>query len=152
MLICNAAWFVRAPFLELDSGSFEKAWRACMNSAIGATSAALPLMLKQRHGTILFTGATASLRGSASFAAFAAAKFALRGLAQSLAREFQPRSIHIVHVVLDGVLKESAGRFGVNPARAICARDAARVYRLLAEQPPSAWTHELDLRPSAETF
>jgi NAD(P)-dependent dehydrogenase (short-subunit alcohol dehydrogenase family) len=153
-LVLNTANFVSAPFAHLEVSDFEAAWGAAIPIAVNAIQAALPAMLEQGRGTILFSGATASVRGGAGFAAFAAAKFALRGLAQSLAREYQPRGIHVAHVVIDGVLSRSAAaqRFAVEHERAIDPADVARTYRWLAEQPRSTWTHELDLRPHTERF
>jgi len=103
---------------------------------------------------VIFIGATASVRGSAKFAALAAAKFALRGFAQALARECQPQGVHVVHLVIDGLLRgsPSIARFGGSEARAIPPAEVARACRWLAAQPPSAWTHELDMRSSAERF
>jgi len=103
---------------------------------------------------MIFSGATAATRGTARFAAFASAKFALRGLTQSLAREYQSQGIHIAHVVIDGLLGGSAsiGKFGGSEERSIDPAAVAVSYRMLAEQPSSAWTLELDVRPSSERF
>ena len=116
-------------------------------------------MVTRERGTILFTGATASLRGSANFAAFAGAKHALRALAQSMARELGPKNIHVAHVVVDGAIDTEFIRSNF-PARAalkdqdgILSPDAiAEVYWQLHLQPRSAWTHEMDLRPWLETW
>ena len=97
-------------------------------------------------GTILFTGATASLRGSANFAPFAIAKFGLRALAQSMARELGPKGIHVAHVVIDGQIGEAEGDAKLNPA------DIAEAYWSLYRQPRSAWTLEADLRTWVEKF
>jgi len=154
VLICNAASFHCAPFMTLSDADFAETWRASVASSVGAAQAALPSMLGQGRGVILFSGATASLRGAANFAAFASAKFAVRGLAQSLAREYQARGVHVAHIILDGILggSGSAQRLGVAPDHAIDPHGAAVEYLRLAEQPASAWTHELDLRPSTEKF
>jgi NAD(P)-dependent dehydrogenase (short-subunit alcohol dehydrogenase family) len=103
---------------------------------------------------LLFSGATASVRGSSGFSAFAASKFALRGLVQSLAREHQPRGIHVAHVLLDGLLlgSPSVERFGGQASKALVPDDIAKAYVWLAEQPPTAWTHELDMRHHEERF
>ena len=153
-LVYNAAHLVVAPFEELALSDFEAAWRVCIAGAVGCAQAVLPAMRARGHGTLIFSGATASVRGAARFAAFAAAKFALRGLAQSLAREYQPQGIHVVHVVLDGLLLGSSShqRFGAEDGNSIDPSDVAKTYRWLAEQAPSAWTHELDLRPQRECF
>lgn len=154
VLVCNAARLLIAPFTETSLAEAETVWRACVTSAFGAAQGALPGMRQRGRGTIVFSGATASLRGSAKFAAFAAAKFALRGLAQSLAREVQPEGVHVAHVVIDGLLRgsPSSQRFAKPEAPMLDPADVARSYRWLADQPPSAWTHELDLRPPGEKF
>jgi NADP-dependent 3-hydroxy acid dehydrogenase YdfG len=116
--------------------------------------AVLPQMVRQRSGAIVISGATASTRGAARFAAFASAKFALRGLAQSLAREYHSKGVHVAHVILDGLLRgsPSATRFGSDKDDGIDPNQVAETYRWLAEQEASSWTHELDLRPSSEKF
>lgn len=153
-LIYNAAHFIMAPFAELGLSDFDTAWRVSVGGAVGAAQAVLPAMLRRGKGTIIFSGATGSVRGTARFAAFASAKFALRGMAQSLAREVQPHGVHVAHVVLDGLLRGSPSieRFGGSDTRSIDPAEAARAYRWIAEQPPSTWTHELDLRPHNEKF
>ena len=103
-------------------------------------------MIGSKTGTILFTGATASLRGSANFAPFAIAKFGLRALAQSMARELGPKGIHVAHVVIDGQIGEAEGDTKLNPA------DIAEAYWSLYRQPRSAWTLEADLRTWVEKF
>ncbi len=154
VLIYNAAQWVMAPFLELRASDFESAWRASVGGAVACAQAVLPAMLDAGGGAMVFSGATAALRGGARFAAFASAKFALRGLAQSLAREFQPRGIHVAHVVLDGLLRDSASatRFNAQTERTMDPAEVARVYRQLVEQPRSTWTQELDLRAQTEAF
>jgi NAD(P)-dependent dehydrogenase (short-subunit alcohol dehydrogenase family) len=112
-------------------------------------------MQKQRKGTLILTGATASTRGSAGFGPFASAKFALRGLAQSLAREFQPQGIHVVHPILDGIIWSglSRQRFpNIKQENCLLPEDLAKTYWGLAHQAPSTWTHELDIRPQSESF
>ena len=153
-LICNAAHLTMVPFAELRLSDFETAWRVSVGGAVGAVQAVLPGMLRQGKGAILLSGATGSVRGTARFAAFASAKFALRGLAQSLAREVQPQGVHVAHVVLDGLVRGSPSikKFGGSETRSIDPLEAAQAYRWLAEQPSSAWTHELDLRPHNERF
>jgi NAD(P)-dependent dehydrogenase (short-subunit alcohol dehydrogenase family) len=154
VLVCNAAHLVVAPISELSADDFDASLRVGVGAAFHCVQAVLPSMRARGSGTILFSGATASLRGGARFAALAAAKFALRGLAQALARELQPHGIHVAHVVLDGLLagSPSVQRFGGNPSRTIEPAEAARAYRWLAEQNRSAWTHEIDLRPHSERF
>jgi NAD(P)-dependent dehydrogenase (short-subunit alcohol dehydrogenase family) len=154
VLVHNAAHFVMAPFAELQAMDFETAWKVSVGGAAACVRAALPGMLRRGRGTLIFSGATGSTRGTARFAAFASAKFALRGLAQSLAREYQPQGIHVAHVVLDGLLRgsPSVARFGASNELALDPGDVAATYRWLAEQPASAWTHEIDPRPRGERF
>ncbi len=155
VLVHNAAALVRGSFLELQAEDFEQAWRNTVLTAFNACRAALPGMLKRGAGTVILSGATASLRGGAGFAPFASAKFALRGLAQSLAREFQGQGLHVAHVVLDGILwsERSRGRFpGLVPDRCLDPDAVAETYWQLAHQPESAWTLEIDLRPRTESF
>jgi len=153
-LIHNAAQLVVAPFAELKPADFEAAWRTSVLGAVACAQAVLPGMVQHRRGALIFSGATASIRGGARFAAFAAAKFALRGLAQSLAREYHAQGVHVAHVVPDGLLRgsKSVERFGGSDAQAIDPVEIAKTYRWLAEQERSAWTHELDLRPASEKF
>jgi NAD(P)-dependent dehydrogenase (short-subunit alcohol dehydrogenase family) len=110
-------------------------------------------------GTIIFTGASASLRGSARFAAFAGAKHALRALAQSMARELGPRGIHVAHTIIDGAIDTEFTRQKFPDRHALKAQDGilapdhiAEAYWMLHRQPRDAWTHELDLRPWSEKF
>ena len=121
--------------------------------ALGAfrvAQAVAPAMVQAGGGTLIFSGATASRRGGAEFAAFASAKFALRGLTQSLARAWQPQGVHVVHAILDGVIAGSA-RSAAHTARLDPAA-IAESYWQLAQQQPGAWTHELDLRGADEPF
>ena len=94
------------------------------------------------------------MRGGARFSAFASAKFALRGLTQSLAREYQPAGVHVCHVILDGIIDTARSRdlHALDPAKMMKPEDIADAYWQLAHQPKSTWTHELDLRPSSESF
>ena len=116
-------------------------------------------MLPRGHGTIIFTGATASVRGGAGFCAFAGAKHALRALAQSMARELGPKGIHVAHTVIDGAIdtrfiaENFPERYALKASDGILNPDAiAEAYWQLHSQQRSAWTHELDLRPWNETF
>ena len=154
VVVCNAAHLKIAPFAELSLEDFDAAWRAGVGTAFASARAVLPAMLARKSGAIIISGATASTRGAARFSAFASAKFALRGLAQSLAREYQPAGIHVVHVVLDGILRGSASvaRFSTKDEDCMDPRDIAHTYRLLAEQRTNAWTHEIDLRPGNGRF
>ena len=154
VLIHNAAQFTMGSFLELTDAQFDACWHAGVSGAAAAARVTLPGMLANGKGALLLSGATGSVRGSARFSAFSAAKFGLRGLAQSLAREYHAQGIHVAHVVLDGLLRGSPSveRFGGRDTLTIDPAEAARTYRWLAEQPASAWTHELDLRPKGEKF
>ncbi|MEE9326496.1 MAG: SDR family NAD(P)-dependent oxidoreductase [Cocleimonas sp.] len=100
--IHNAAYLVHKPFLELNEAEFTDIWKTSCLGAMHGMQRVLPNMLSNKSGTILVSGATASVKAGAEFAAFASAKFALRGLTQSLAREFGPKGIHIAHILLDG--------------------------------------------------
>jgi NAD(P)-dependent dehydrogenase (short-subunit alcohol dehydrogenase family) len=150
----NAGRLLRGSFLELGPGDFEQAWRVNVGTALPITRAVLGPMLERGEGALIYTGATASVRGGAAFGPFASSKFALRGLAQSLARELGPRGIHVAHVVVDGVIwgQRAASDFGMARQDCIEPRDLAQTYLQLLQQPPSCWTHELDLRPAAERF
>jgi NAD(P)-dependent dehydrogenase (short-subunit alcohol dehydrogenase family) len=111
-------------------------------------------MIARGKGAIILTGATAGIRGAAQFSAFASAKFALRGLAQSLARECGPKGVHVAHVILDGLIDEAQTdqRFGPPQSARMDPDAVASIYLELASQHPSAWTHEMDLRPFSERF
>jgi NAD(P)-dependent dehydrogenase (short-subunit alcohol dehydrogenase family) len=144
--IYNAGAFLRRPLLELEPADMEAMWRISALGGFLLAREAARHMLPRGRGTLIFTGATASLRGGAGFAAFAGGKFALRALAQSAARELGPQGIHVAHVVIDG-------QVGRDPKGAMIDPDAvAEAYFALHLQPKSAWTHELDLRPSVEKF
>jgi NAD(P)-dependent dehydrogenase (short-subunit alcohol dehydrogenase family) len=153
--IYNAGTYVKAGLLELTPEQFESAWRIdCMGGFLTAREV-VPAMLERGRGTLLFTGATASVRGSARFAAFAVGKFGLRALAQSLAREFGPKGIHVAHVVIDGMIDAQRVRSMVpgGEAATMLSPDAiAETYWQLHSQDASAWTQELDVRPAAEKF
>lgn len=146
LVVFNASAFTRKPVVELTAGEIESAWRASCLGGFLVGRAAARAILPGGPGTILLTGATASLRGSANFAAFAIGKFGLRALAQSMARELGPQGIHVAHVIVDGGIGENAEESRLAP-------DAiAGSYWHLHSQPKSAWTLELDLRPWVEKF
>ena len=159
LAVHNAGSNEPVPFLDLSEERFTRHWREHALGGFQTAQAALPVLLAQGRGTLIFTGASGSLRGKAKYAPFAAAKAALRALAQSLAREFGPRNIHVGHVVIDGgiegqrllsrmpTLVEQRGPDGLLKIDAI-----AEAYWTLHHQHRSAWTHELDLRPWAESF
>jgi NAD(P)-dependent dehydrogenase (short-subunit alcohol dehydrogenase family) len=155
LAVFNAATFEPGSVLDTSPEDFERCWRiGCLGGFLVGRAAAR-LMLEQGRGTILFTGATASLRGGAGFVKLAAPKFALRAVAQSMARELGPRGIHVAHVIIDGQIRTprydhlaaSRGRDALLEPDAIAA-----AYLALHRQPPSAWTLELDLRPWVERF
>ena len=141
---------------NLTAKDFEDGWRAGCFGGFLVGRAAARLMAPAGRGTILFTGATASLRGSANFAGFAVGKFGLRALAQSMARELGPKGIHVAHVIVDGMIEAEhrAGRKrSENAPDALLDPNAiAEAYWQLHRQPRNAWTHELDLRPWLEKF
>ena len=150
----NAARLVTGKFLESDFDAYQDAWQAAVGTAIVVSQAILPRFAQRGRGVAIFSGATASIRGAAGFGPFAAAKFALRGLAQSLARELAPAGIHIAHVVIDGVIWGDRAEHQFRMDRAACIEpDAlADLYLKLIDQPASCWTHEIDVRPAGEKF
>jgi len=154
VLIHNPHLLVVKPFESTTTVEFEQAWRVACLGAVIAVQAVIPHMAARRQGTVILTGATAGLRGNANFSAFASAKFALRGLAQSLAREYGAKGVHVAHVVLDGLIDEpqTDQRFGSQSESRMDPRSIAQTYLDLAAQPPSTWTHEMDLRPFSERF
>lgn len=155
VLIYNAGHYAPGGILEIDPERFETAWRVNCYGGFLAAREVLPAMIKAGTGTILYTGATAALRGSSRFAGLAVGKFGLRALAQSLAREFASQGIHVAHVVIDGQIGTPSARER-DPKRAdetfLAPRAIAEMYWQLHSQPPSAWTQELDLRPHLEKF
>jgi NAD(P)-dependent dehydrogenase (short-subunit alcohol dehydrogenase family) len=156
----NVGGNVRFPIRETTTRVYTKVWEMCALGGFLAGREAARVMMPRRRGTILFTGATASVRGGSGYAAFAGGKHALRALAQSMARELGPEGIHVAHVVVDGAIdtdftrqrapdtyeaRKAAGSI-LNP------ESIAENYWMLHCQPPDAWTHELDLRPYSETW
>lgn len=154
ILIHNTAQLTIKPFLEMDEDEFEYVWRNMVLSAHNLARASMVLLASRGDSAFLVSGATASLRGGNKFSAFASAKFALRGLTQSLAREFQPKGVHVAHIILDGIIDTSASRalHSMDPDRMMASHDIAEAYFNLAHQPKSTWTHELDLRPASDSF
>lgn len=154
IVIHNTAELVIRPFLDLDDDDFERCWRSMVLSLVHLARATLPAMRGAGGGAMIVSGATASIRGGANFAAFASAKFALRGLTQSLARGYQADGVHVAHVIIDGILDTAKSRamHALDPALMLDVADVAEAYWSLAHQPRSAWTHELDLRPASERF
>ncbi len=157
--IFNAGANFRASILDTPADMFEKVWRLSCYAGFLFGREAARRMAPRGRGSIVFTGATASLRGAAQFAAFAAAKGGLRQVAQSMARELGPKNIHVAHVVIDGMIDNSrtrtqmAERVKALPEDGMLKTDdIAELYWQLHLQPRSAWTFEADLRPWAERF
>ena len=157
--VYNVGGNVRFPIREMTSRVYFKTWEmGCFGGFLMGREVA-KVMVPRGRGTILFTGATASLRGGVGFAAFAGAKHALRALAQSMAREFGPLGIHVAHVVIDGAIdtpfirENFPERYALKEQQGILDPEAiAENYWRLHVQPKSAWTHELDLRPWIEKW
>lgn len=151
----NAGAFQMGGILDLSPGQFDECFRANCGGAFYAAKQVLPAMVEAGRGTVLLTGATASLRGSARFSALAVGKFGLRALAQSMAREFGPQGVHVAHVIVDGQIHTPRVR-EMMPDReedTMLSPDAiAETYWQLHAQDPTAWTLEMDLRPSVESF
>ena len=162
IVISNPGGNVNFPIRETTERVFYKVWKmACLTGFLSGREAA-KYMVPRNKGTILFTGATASMRGGSGFGAFASAKFALRGLAQSMARELGPQNIHVAHLIIDaGVdtafVKERLEARGINrdelPEDTLMnPKSVGEAYWMLHNQTRDAWTHEMDLRPFAEKF
>jgi NAD(P)-dependent dehydrogenase (short-subunit alcohol dehydrogenase family) len=159
----NAGSNVSKPLLETTDKLFLKAWElACYAGFLVGREAAIH-MLKRGRGTILFTGATASIRGSKGFAAFSSAKFGLRAVAQSMARELGPKNIHVVHLLIDAGVDSEAIHQRMKAATGIDAKEIppdsltktasiAEAYWFAHQQNKDGWTHELDLRPAGEKW
>ncbi|MBI1731453.1 MAG: SDR family NAD(P)-dependent oxidoreductase [Gammaproteobacteria bacterium] len=158
LVVFNAGAFVPKGILETDTEEFERCWRVgCLGGFLVGREAVRAMLDAPGDAgkTIIFTGATASLRGSARFHNLAVGKFGLRALAQSMARELGPKGIHVAHVIIDGQIR--AEKDGYREAErgpdAVLHPDAiAASYLALHRQPRSAWTQELDLRPWVEKF
>ncbi len=155
LVVYNASYRVRGPFLTLDP---EEVRKTLMTSAYGGflvAQEAARRMLEQGRGSVFFTGASASVKGYTESAPFAMGKFALRGLAQSLARELGPKGIHVAHFVIDGGILRAGSdpRAGTRGEDGMLAPEAiAATYLQVHRQHRSAWSHEIDLRPWVERF
>ncbi len=151
----NASGYGRANFLEMDPEQLRQSFNANVMGAVYLAQSVIPDMLKSGHGFISLTGATAALRGRAGFAPLAVGKSGLRMLGQALAREFHPKGIHVVHVIVDGQIDTPRLR-AREPARArpsVISPDAiAAAVIACLKQPPDAWSQEIDLRPAVESF
>jgi NAD(P)-dependent dehydrogenase (short-subunit alcohol dehydrogenase family) len=155
LVVFNAGFRVRGPLVELDP---EKVQQTILSSSFAGflvAQSAVKRMLPRGHGAVFFTGASASVKGYANSAPFAMGKFALRGLAQSLARELSPKGIHVAHFVIDGAIRQGAddpriadrGEDGV-----LLPEEIARTYLHVFRQHRSAWSSEVELRPWVEKF
>ena len=155
VFVYNAGAFRMGGILEVSPEDFDDCFRANCCGAFYGAQQVLPAMVERGRGTILLTGATASMRGSANFAALATGKFGLRALAQSMAREFGPQGIHVAHVIIDGQINTPRVR-EMLPDREehtmISPGSIAETYWRLHTQDPTAWTLETDLRPAVESF
>jgi NAD(P)-dependent dehydrogenase (short-subunit alcohol dehydrogenase family) len=149
----NPSYRTQGALVDLDPGEVRQ---ALMVSAFGGflvAQQAARRMLRQAGGAILFTGASASVKGYARSAPFAMGKFALRGLAQSMARELAPQNIHVAHFVIDGAVRSARGQDSGDRPDSMLDPDAiAETYLAILKQPRSAWTWEVELRPWVETF
>jgi len=153
VVIYNASYRTRGPFIELDAADVEKALRVSAYGGFLVAQAAVRRMLPRGQGAILFTGASASVKGYAQSAPFAMGKFALRGLAQSLAREVSPQGIHVAHFVIDGGIRSASRPVPADKPDSLLDPDAiAQSYLHVLQQPRSAWTQEVELRPWVEKF
>lgn len=154
-LAYNASGFGRGSFLELDPEVIRQSFEIGAMGAVHLAQAVIPDMLQAGHGFISLTGATASLRGRAGFAPLALAKSSLRILGQALAREFHPRGIHVVHVIVDGQIETPRLRErepNRSPDTTMPPNAIADAVIHTYKQPKNAWTHELDIRPYTERF
>jgi NAD(P)-dependent dehydrogenase (short-subunit alcohol dehydrogenase family) len=159
----NAGSNVSKPLLETTEKLFFKAWELACYAGFLVGREAARAMLPRGRGTIFFTGATASIRGSTGFAAFSSAKFGLRAVAQSMARELGPKNIHVAHLIIDAGVDSEAIHLRMKAAQGIEASDIppdsltktasiAEAYWFTHQQTRDGWTHELDLRPSMEKW
>src|SRR4051812_26508911 len=159
--VFNIGANVNFPLLDTTERVFRKVWElACYAGFLSGREAARR-MLPHGRGTILLTGATASVRGGKGYAAFASAKFGLRAVAQSMARELGPQNIHVAHLVIDagvdtagvrGRIEQRGALERLDPGRLVDPASIAEIYWQIHCQPGDAWTHELDLRPAVETW
>jgi NAD(P)-dependent dehydrogenase (short-subunit alcohol dehydrogenase family) len=153
IVVYNAAARAQGPLAELDPAIVEQSLAVTAFGGFLVTQQAALRMLRRGHGAILLTGATASVKGFAHSAAFAMGKFALRGLAQSAARELGPRGIHVAHFIIDGAVRSE--QHGENPAQPDSMLDPdaiAQSYIDVLKQPRTAWSQEVELRPWVERF
>jgi NAD(P)-dependent dehydrogenase (short-subunit alcohol dehydrogenase family) len=159
VVVFNIGANVRFGIRETTARVFTKVWEMACFAGFLAGREAAKAMVPRGRGAILFTGATASVRGRDGFAAFASAKHGLRAVAQSMARELGPLGIHVAHVVIDGSVDGVFARANRDNVDELLARDEilkpediAQAFVALSRQPRSAWTHELDVRPWTESW
>ena len=153
VVVYNASYRTRGPFIELDPDEVAKSLTVTAFGGFLIAQEAAKRMLPRGRGAIMFTGASASVKGYAQSAPFAMGKFALRGLAQSMARELQPQGIHIAHVVIDGGIRSERRPNPPDKPDSMLDPDAiAQSYLHLLQQPRSAWAWEIELRPWVERF
>jgi NAD(P)-dependent dehydrogenase (short-subunit alcohol dehydrogenase family) len=155
VVLYNASYRTRGPFLDLDTAEVAKSLMVSAYGGFLVGQQAAKRMVAQGEGAIFFTGASASVKGYAQSAPFAMGKFALRGLAQSMARELQPKGIHIAHFVIDGGVRNAErGRPGdaAAPDGLLDPEAIAHTYMAVLQQPRSAWSLEVEVRPWVEKF
>ena len=153
VVVYNASGRARGPFTELAPDDVQQAIAVSAFGGFLVAQQAVKRMLPNQHGAILFTGASASVKGFAQSAPFAMGKFALRGLAQSMARELSPQGIHVAHFVIDGGIRSAARSEPADRPDSMLDPDAiALSYWSVLQQPRSAWTWEMELRPWVEKF
>jgi len=155
LVVFNVGAYQRGTVSETDPAEFERCWRVGCYSGFLVGREAARRMMGAGQGTIIFTGATASLRGGAGFVNLASPKFALRAVAQSMARELGPKGLHVAHVTIDGQIRSPRYESLLKdrgPDSLLESDEIARTYLMLHRQQRSAWTFELDLRPWVERF
>jgi short-subunit dehydrogenase len=153
VVVYNASYRTRGPFVDLDPAEVARSISITAYGAFLVAQAAARRMVAKKHGAILFTGASAGVKGYPQSAPFAMGKFALRGLAQSMARELQPQGIHVCHFVIDGGIKSARRAEPADNPDSLLDPDAiAASYLHVLQQPRSAWSQEFELRPFAEKF
>lgn len=153
--IVNMSGFGRSPVAETTAEDFAGQWRMSALAGFLTGREAARSMSPRGRGTVIFTGATASIRGGKGFAAFASGKHAVRALAQSMARELGPKGIHVAHVVVDGMIDPEPSSATAGDARRaafIGPEDIAELYWFIHAQSPRGWMHECDIRPAGETW
>ena len=152
VVVYNASQRVRGPFVDVDPLAVARAVSVTAYGAFLVAQQAARRMVPRRQGAILFTGASAGVKGYAQSAAFAMGKFALRGLAQSMARELTPQGIHVAHIVIDGAIRPPGDAVDGGKDDRLDPDAIALTYLHLLAQPRNAWTWEIEVRPWVEKF